>query len=319
MTQVCDDASQRLFKIPHFLDVQENKEKVCVIDMGSNKFKLILGDKDGRKVQSRILRKVQLKLGNEVIKHRHITPEKMEEVRLVLIEFWEEAKKYGCEHMISFATSAIRSTENKNDIFQLMENLNIPIEILTAQREAEIGYLAGNVSMISQLVCELGSHSIQIVWESEKGRNICCIPLGYQSAYRYFVQNVSHFSDSHQNLLKCFKEYIDFLPNSIPIISALSAKSLASFVLQEDITTVGDGTLSHVQIIKKIDQLKALSVEQFKKIKKEEPKINKIITGLVLLDYLMTLAEIPNVFITSAELGDGYLMEYFSKEISGLI
>ena len=118
---------------------------VCAIDMGSNSFKLILGEMKGGTYLQRHFTKDRLGVGDDMSKTGVISPPKLKEIWQTLENYLAICDSKGILARSAVATAAFREAKNQGDVIEIAESLNLPLEIVSEACEAQLAYLAGTL------------------------------------------------------------------------------------------------------------------------------------------------------------------------------
>lgn len=119
--------------------------KLAAIDIGSNAVRLMLSrayDQNGEVsyVKESLVR-IPIRLGEDVFAHRRITPEKAEQLSMVMQAFKLIIQAYKPEDCMACATSAMREAQNGAEIARAIKRkTGMAIEIIEGRREAAIIY-----------------------------------------------------------------------------------------------------------------------------------------------------------------------------------
>ena len=137
----------------------------AVIDLGTNTFNLLIGDKENK-----ILESIEeaVMLGKGGIQNNTITPEAFERAFVVLNKFRTILNKYPVESINAFATSAIRNAKNGKDFVQLADDkFQIKIQTISGDLEAEYIYYGVRNSFDFQnhtfLIIDIGGGSVEFI------------------------------------------------------------------------------------------------------------------------------------------------------------
>jgi hypothetical protein len=96
---------------------------VCAIDMGSNTFKLILGEmQEGNYVQHHFT-KTRLGVGDDMSKTGVISPPKLKEIRQTLQKYLVICESKGISTIAAVATAAFREAKNQDDVVEIASSL----------------------------------------------------------------------------------------------------------------------------------------------------------------------------------------------------
>ncbi len=287
---------------------------VGAIDMGSKNFKFVFGQKVNGRVTTELIRKEQLEIGKEVTEnHGMIGRKKFRQIEDTLSQFVSYCRDRGAQTVLAIATSAIRNARNHQQVIDLASEIGISIEVAEGEREGEVGYLAATGGAPNNLVSDSGSKSIQIAWWNNDKVQSRSIPVGYELAYESFVERASTLDETQENFSRFLDGNFKELPEGMDRIIALAANTIASFVIGEKRAGCSNRTLTRKALNDRISELQGLSPTQYNNLKSSLPKAEKILPGLVFLDYLLERTGHGEVLIAEAELPVGLIVEYFLK------
>jgi exopolyphosphatase/guanosine-5'-triphosphate,3'-diphosphate pyrophosphatase len=163
------------------------EEPLCVVDMGSNSFKRIVGSFENGRYLQRSLQKKTLGVGDDLERNGRISDAKLAEIAATLASFRMTCTKEGVERVVAVGTAAFREAPNGADVVAAAARLGIPMEIATEKRESELAYLVGSLGRDDCAVIDNGSRSIELV-SKVAGREprYTVLGLGYRVAYERF-------------------------------------------------------------------------------------------------------------------------------------
>lgn len=159
---------------------------ICVIDMGSNSFRRIVGSFDQGRYQQIHLETRTLGVGDDLASHGRISDPKLVEIDKTLAEFKASCAKEGIERVMAIGTAAFREAPNRSTVVQKAARLGIPAEIATEKRESELAYLVGSLGRDGYAVIDNGSRSIELVAKDGGPLRYRVFNLGYRVAYERF-------------------------------------------------------------------------------------------------------------------------------------
>jgi exopolyphosphatase/guanosine-5'-triphosphate,3'-diphosphate pyrophosphatase len=141
--------------------------KIAALDLGSNSFLCLVAEVDSGKITKIYSDQVEIvRLGQGVAKTKKFHPDAIERAKACLEKFKKTIVQHSPERILGMATSAARDVENKELLFQIGRELQIPIEIIPGQKEALISYL-GSTSGFSDAkpvsVLDIGGGSTEII------------------------------------------------------------------------------------------------------------------------------------------------------------
>jgi exopolyphosphatase/pppGpp-phosphohydrolase len=158
----------------------------CVIDMGSNTFRLIVGSfRDGRYEQQRIDKRT-LGVGDDVERHGRITDGKLTEIDATLADFKAGCQSDGRGDVAAIGTAAFRAAANADRVVTMAANRGIRMEVASEQRESQLAYLVGSLGADEYAVIDNGSRSIELVAQEAGVLRYSVVNLGYRVAFDQF-------------------------------------------------------------------------------------------------------------------------------------
>ncbi|WP_439881354.1 Ppx/GppA phosphatase family protein [Pontibacter sp. MBLB2868] len=145
------------------------KNRLALIDMGTNTFHLLITevDEDG-KMHDFVRTKVPVRLGQGGISNGAIAPEAYERAIKTLKDFRKQIDSYGVETVRAMATSMVRNAANGDDFVKdVFKQTDITVEIIDGAREAELIYYgvrsAGVLDNRTALIIDIGGGSVEFI------------------------------------------------------------------------------------------------------------------------------------------------------------
>ena len=293
-------------------------EEIGALDIGSKNLKFVRGRCSNGRISTRMVQKVTLNLGTTITANQGMIPwQKLVEIDAVLIEFQDYCQRHGITRLLAIATHAVNHARNKAEVLALCRNRGIDLEIINGPREAEIGYLAATHGESEQMVSELGSHSCQIAWQTGGRIESSCFQPGYMAAYTDFIRPASTLQQARMDYRAFLENAITKLPAVTRRLIALASNSVTGFVLGKDKDQVA-GLLPRSALLGKLRHLEALTPGQFEALKRNNLKADKLLTGLIFLDYLLERSGHEQALIADVELPVGLIVEYFQGRKAGI-
>ena len=175
-----------------------------------------------------------------------------------------------------------------------------------------MGYFAATGGAPNKLVSDGGSKSMQIAWESGGEIHSHSVPVGYQLAYESFLEPASTVNEAEQMFRRFLEGNFTELPQHTNEFVALAANTVTSFA------SGGTGraarrTLTRTVLGGKLSELRLLSESQYANLKSSLPGGEKVLPGLIFLDFLMERSGHSNAVISDNELPVGLIQEYFLR------
>jgi len=294
-----------LFPFPAF---SSDTGLVCAIDMGSNSFKLILGEmKAGKYLQHHFTRS-RLGVGDDMSKTGDISPSKLKEIRRTLEQYLEVCDSKGIQTRAAVATAAFREAKNQGQVAELAKSLNLPLEIASEKRESQLAYLVGTLGQHDFAVIDNGSRTIEFVTYAANGYQWNVFHLGYRIAFQQFFEPSATFTEANDRFREVLAPYLlraDFMKNRRGY-AGVEMEDLARYLLSQD--RVDGVRISLDTVSRKIAALKAMSEAEFSE-KKKEKNIDEVLPRLVVLEQTLMTFGYREIQVFERELGVGLIVE----------
>lgn len=142
--------------------------KVAALDLGSNTFLCLICEVEQLAITQTYSDEVQVvRLGQGLSASKKFHPDALVRARECLSKFKTLIDQHRPEKILAMATSAARDAENKQELFQICADLNIPIEIIPGEKEADITYrgaTSGQTSTSNRLIVDIGGGSTEFIF-----------------------------------------------------------------------------------------------------------------------------------------------------------
>ncbi len=210
----------------------------------------------------------------------------------------------------------MREARNGGEILDAAHDMGVAVEIATGEREAELAYLAVTGGRFDKLVCELGSRSMQLAWrQSQRVESIACA-AGYECVYSDFIRNADSFAQARDAYVTFLDNEVQRLPSQSDELIGIAMRSMACFVTGEHKAQLTNRHLYHGRIRQKLRTLAALTPADFRSVKANTAKPDKVLSALILLDYMLERTGHERAFIAESELPVGLIVEHFAKVVA---
>jgi exopolyphosphatase / guanosine-5'-triphosphate,3'-diphosphate pyrophosphatase len=164
---------------------------ICVIDMGSNSFRRIVGSFDQGRYRQMGIEKRTLGVGDDVARHGRISDMKLRDIGQALTAFRDACTQNGINAVRAVGTAAFRDAANGSAVVQIARSLGIKMEIASEQRESELAYLVGSLGRDGYAVIDNGSRSIELVTKTAGSLRYRVFDGGYRLAYEQYFATAS--------------------------------------------------------------------------------------------------------------------------------
>lgn len=161
-----------------------NPTLFAAIDLGSNSFRLEIGQMDAGQLRRVEYIKETVRQGNGLDAERNLSTEAMQRGWACLARFAERIAGFKPEQVRAVATQTLREANNR-DVFltQAKRILGFPIEVIAGREEARLIYL-GVSHLLPQsperrLVVDIGGRSTEVILgQRESAQTMASYPLG---------------------------------------------------------------------------------------------------------------------------------------------
>ena len=161
--------------------------KLASLDLGSNTFLCLVSEIENQKVTKIYSDEVEMvRLGQGLSASKKFHPDALIRAKNTLTNFRKTLDREKPQAILAMATSAARDAENKEELFKICKDLNIPLEIIPGEKEAEITYrgaVSGLKTAGSRLVVDIGGGSTEFIFGEDqkilagKSLDIGCVRL----------------------------------------------------------------------------------------------------------------------------------------------
>jgi exopolyphosphatase/guanosine-5'-triphosphate,3'-diphosphate pyrophosphatase len=282
---------------------------VCVIDMGSNSFKRIVGSFAGGRYEDRKLEKRTLGVGDDLSRHGRISDAKLAEIEATLTAFREACAAEGVTRVLAIGTAAFRQAPNASRAVEIAAKLGIPMEIATEERESVLAYHVASLGQDGLAVIDNGSRSVELA-SKEPGREIrhSVFDLGYRVAWERFFAGAPRADAGIRELQALLRQEAakaPFLRGQRKLVG-VEFEEMAEVLFPPAETEGRVFELAELQA--KLREIAALGPAEFARLR-EKADMDRALPRLVVV---VTLAEelgYPAFELTARELGTGLIIE----------
>ena len=311
--------------------------KASVIDLGYNSIKLVNYNiiQKNSNYRSYYDKSIRVKLGEDMHKTNFLRSDAMDCTIECLKYFSDIITIESIEHVIPFATSAVREAQNKKIFLQKVEKqTGFKFKILSSEEEAFYSYVGALNSLCipNCLFFDLGGGSLELVYtENYKIKKIVSLPLGSLKLTQKFFSNTTennNYSNNSGSIEKSYLNLQNYLLESLP-----SKKDLG--IGMDSITLVGvGGTLRALarydQLIKEYplkklqnynleynslsmirDHLLSMSIKEISDIDViGSNRAETINTGLCIVYLLMSKLNFQNLIVSTNGIREGIMFDF---------
>jgi len=264
--------------------------KASVIDLGYNSIKLVNYNiiQKNNNYKPYYDKSIRVKLGEDMHITNLLRTDAMDRTIECIKYFSDIINIESIEHVLPFATSAVREAENKKIFLQkIQEQTGLKFKILSSEEEAYYSYLGALNSLCipNCLFFDLGGGSLELVYtENYKIKKIMSLPLGsLKLTQKFFANTTEKNNNNRESIEKCYLKLQNYLLESFP-----GKKDLGMGIDSTTLVGVG-GTL---RALARYDQL--IKEYPLKKLQNYELEYNSLSIVRNHL-YNMSIKEISNV------------------------
>lgn len=310
------------------------KERVAIIDCGTNTFNLLIVEIEENKQFKKIFNtRLPVKLGEGAINHGFIAQVPFNRGLSAIEAFESEIKNRQVDTTIAFATSAIRDAKNGQDFVALVkEKHNINIQIIDGDKEAELIYLGVKSAIQPQsqfsLIMDIGGGSTEfILADHEKIIWQHSFQLGAARLLDRFKPS-DPITEAEMEAIYAFlklkleplllvginykcKELIGSSGAFDSLVEIIHSE-LGGEVLTENKTEYCID-LSKYRII--ADRIQSSDIEERRRIKGlVAMRVDMIVISCLMIDFILKEMDLKNMRVSTYSLKEGALMEYLKKK-----
>lgn len=147
--------------------------RIAAMDLGTNSFLCLIADFEGGELKTVVHDRVEIvRLGQGVAQSGQFHKEALQRADACLKSFSEDIKKLAAERVFAVATSAARDVSNAEEFASILEKYEIPLEIISGQREAELTFIGATDHLSDKknvAVIDVGGGSTEIILQSNFG------------------------------------------------------------------------------------------------------------------------------------------------------
>jgi len=286
---------------------RQTAARACVIDMGSNTFRRIVGSFSGGRYVQVSLDKQPLPVGDDVARTGAIAEATFAKMKSVLTTFRAACEKDGFSQVAAIGTAAFRDATNGQRAVAIAAELGIRMEIATEARESELAYLVGSLGRDGIAVIDNGSRTVEAVSRRAGTLSFRVFPLGYRLAYETFFATATELGPA----VAAFRarliedaEKCGFMKGQAKLVGVEFGDMIEVLFgggpVEGRVLTVGE-------LRRKLDELTSAGPSRFQALKKTAD-IDRALPRLVAALVLTEQFGYQNIELTDRELGVGLII-----------
>ncbi len=283
--------------------------RMCVVDMGSNTFKIIVGEVSAGSYTQHHVEKRTLGVGDDMSATGRISGGKLQEIQKTLAEFKTICASKGGATVSAVATAAFREAANGADVVEIGKRVEIPVEVASEERESALAYLTATDGVGSRAVIDTGSRTIELVAKNlNDAARWKVVTLGYRAAYTKFFLDATTFARAEEQMQAALARDLGdlrFLEGMQDFVG-IELEEMAQYLLKTKKVHGARITLSFLRA--RLEKLRAQKAKQFAKLKRV-PDIDRVLPRMVILEYVASKAGYESILVVERELGVGLIVE----------
>lgn len=305
--------------------------KIGTIDIGTNSMRLLVAIYENGKIINRKKYVNTTRIGQDVDDKGYISKEAIDRNIQALKEFKAICDEEGCKYIYCMGTSALRDSKNSSEFIELAKKeINIDVEVITGQRESNLGFL-GVLEGVEDnndeeiLVIDIGGGSTEFIVGDRQGVKFCKSEnIGALRLTEKFLKTELVSDDELESTIKFINETIE---NTINTIKEKNIKKLVGIggtitsvsAINQTLEVYSMEKVHNSKICKKevdeiLQMLKNMTLKDKKTLNGLQPKRADIITaGVVILNIIMEKLELNQIIVSEYDNLEGLMCQMAKK------
>ncbi|MFZ1291701.1 MAG: hypothetical protein WAR79_16515 [Melioribacteraceae bacterium] len=301
---------------------------IASIDVGSNTVLLLIAKIENNKLIPIINLYNSPRLGKDLLPSMQIKEDRIENLIKILTIYKSKILEFNCEKVLIKATNAMRIASNSKEICNKIKvKLNLDIEIIDGNTEAEFSYLGASSSVPNideKMVIDVGGGSTEIIFGNS---NQIFFKHSFQTGVvslteRFFKNRPLTKSDIQKAeifLGNLFESLDKNIPNNLVTIAVAGTPTTLSCIKQNLKDYVEEKVEGSLLTFEEIVELK----EKIKKVQPNEMITNfgsvvkgredVLFAGILILETIMKIKRLDEIFVSGRGLRYGIVINYMNK------
>jgi exopolyphosphatase/guanosine-5'-triphosphate,3'-diphosphate pyrophosphatase len=314
------------------LNVPKNFEsifmRIASIDIGTNTFRILIGETSGRRIRKMYVDRVITRLGGGFKKdERLLTDAAIKRSIGVLKEFSKIIKSYGVDRSRTVATSVVRESINGHEfISRAKDEAGIDIELISGQEEAKLA-AAGVLNSLKirskyAVILDIGGGSTEYIFLGDDNRmNVVTTSMGVVHLSEKFIDTdiptraaIKDLSNHIENVISSeLKDQTINAADSLSLIATAGTPTTLAAMeigIEEYDADLVNGFVLNREIISRIfyKLIRLPSYERIKVTGLEKGREDVIIPGMIILLKSMQWFSKDEVVVSDGGLLEGVAM-----------
>ncbi len=285
----------------------------AAIDIGTNSCRLLIGEKNSKKVIPRQMVLRTTRLGENLISTGKISKDAMVRTANALKEFKKYINKHKKVKVGVVATSAAREAKNSKEFIEyIRDNTDFNVNIITGKEEAYLSY-CGAVNSVSYkdtpVVLDIGGGSTELIYSNENELEASSSRVGAVVC----TENSSTPTEIQEKLSKSLNT-INKIKDNYEIIGVGGTITTLAAIHQElkvyDPRKIQDYILKREDIDELFFKLCGLTLAERKKLPGLQPqRADIIVAGTLILWVIMTYLDVEKIIVSEADILHGIILD----------
>ncbi len=198
-----------------------NNQKLAVVDLGTNTFHLVIANNANARFEIEHREKFAVRLGAGGINSSYIGHDARQRAKTTLHTIEEKLNEYHISNPHIFATSAIRTATNREEVLLMVEDiLGSKVRILSGEEEARFIYegvkTALDLGEENSLIMDIGGGSVEFVIGNNKEISwLRSFEIGAQRLLDLFHKNDPILKEEIASINKYLEEQLSELKEAL--------------------------------------------------------------------------------------------------------
>ncbi|MFB5662075.1 exopolyphosphatase [Alteribacillus sp. HJP-4] len=308
--------------------MKDIKEKVGVIDIGSNSIRLVIHEVDEKRGFREIhnLKKVA-RLSDHINEEQKLTIKGFEVLKNALIQFEEVMSFHRVASVQAVATAAIRNAANQQRIIDYIQTeTSLPVRVLSGEEEAYYGYLAvvNSTSVKEGITIDIGGGSTEItMFKDKKLIHSHSFPFGALTLKKKYLQDTNGNKAELKKLASFVKDEFSKLEwlhrSKLPVIGIGGSARNMALVHQAEtkypLSGLHQYIISTKGVMSTLDLFESNSLSERENIEGlSKDRADVIIPAVRVIHLLIEHVSAPYFMMSNKGLRDGLLYEELLKD-----
>lgn len=300
------------------------KERIAIVDMGTNTFLLLIAEKNGRELKSVYQDRIATKIGKGGINGGFITKEAIDRAMTALQQFDLKAKEMNVTKAVAIGTSAVRNASNQVDLIKRIESeTSFQPQVISGEREADFIYQgvrqAIDIPPSKALIVDIGGGSVEfIIADAQEAFWKQSFEIGGQRLMELFhhhdpilpeeIRNIQNYLN--EKLAPLFAALVKWKPEVLIGVSG-SFDTLSEIYCKENSIPYSNSPETPLTI----EAFQSISQRLYSKTRQErmqipgmiELRVDMIVVGCCLIECLLTHYPFNRITVSSYSLKEGVL------------